>query len=138
MAVLWPGFALVALTAIVMAEMYRRRLGQMRRDRIPPQAVATSVQSSRLLTDSMASDNFRNLLELPVLFYAALVFAYLGGQFGADVLALAWSFVGLRVVHSVIHCIGNRVVPRFLVFIAGAVVLFALWVRLALGMSGHV
>ncbi len=136
-AVLWPGFALAALTFGVMAEMYRRRLGQMRRERIAPQAVATSAQSTHRLTDSAAADNFRNLLELPLLFYVALLLAHATGQASAGVLALAWAFVALRCAHSAIHCTGNRVVPRFLAFVAGAFVLLALWARLAWGLAGH-
>ena len=137
-AVLWPGFALAGLTFLVMAEMYRRRFRQMRRERIAPAAVATSVQSAQRLTDSAAADNFRNLLELPVLFYAALLVAQATGQATTDVVMLAWLFVLLRITHSAIHCIGNRVVPRFLAFIIGSIVLLLLWVRLAYGVSSHV
>ena len=45
------------------------RIGQMKRERIHPQSVATSAQAAARLTDSRAADNFRNLFELPVLFY---------------------------------------------------------------------
>lgn len=135
---LWPGFALAGLTFGIMVEMYRRRFRQMRRDRIAPDAVATSVQSAQRLTDSAASDNFRNLLELPVLFYVALLLAYATGQASTDVWLLAWAFVALRAAHSAIQCIGNRVVPRFIAFISGAVVLLLLWARLALGVFAHV
>jgi len=137
-AVLWPGFALAGLTFLVMAEMYRRRFTQMRRERITPGAVATSAQSARLLTDSAAADNFRNLLELPLLFYVALLLAYVTGQDQAAILVLAWLFVGLRAAHSAIHCIGNRVVPRFIAFICSALVLLLLWGRLAHGVFTHV
>ncbi|WP_394004996.1 MAPEG family protein [Luteimonas sp. WGS1318] len=137
-AMLWPGFALAGLTFVVMAEMYRRRFRQMRRERIAPDAVATSVQSAERLTDSAASDNFRNLLELPVLFYVALLLAHATDQAAADVLVLAWLFVALRVVHSAVQCMGNRVVPRFIAFICGALVLLLLWARLALGVFAHV
>jgi len=50
------------------------------------------------------------------------------------VLALAWSFVALRVLHSAIHCGYNRVMHRFLVYIAGACVLWALWGYLSIGL----
>lgn len=135
---LWPGFALAGLTFVVMGEMYRRRFRQMRRDRIAPDDVATSVQSARLLSDSAASDNFRNLLELPVLFYVAVLLAYATQQASTEVLVLAWLFVALRVAHSAIQCFGNRVAPRFLVFIGGAIALLLLWARLAHGVFAHV
>ena len=121
-----PGFALVALTFIVWCRLYVERLGQMRRDRIRPQSVATSAQMSAKLPDTRAADNFRNLFELPVLFYFALVVAAMSGQTGALVTGLAWAFVVLRAVHSLIHCSYNRVMHRFSVYLLSALVLWAL------------
>lgn len=132
--ILLPGVAMAALTFVVMTVMYRRRLGQMRRERIHPQAVATSAQAAAKLTDCAAADNFRNLFELPVLFYFALVVAALTAQVTPAVLGLAWAFVALRAVHSAIHCGYNKVMHRFWAFLLGAVVLLALWLRLAWGL----
>ena len=41
---LFPALAMVALTLIVWLRMYAERIGQMKRERIHPQAVATSAQ----------------------------------------------------------------------------------------------
>ena len=126
-----PASALVALTFVVWWRMYFIRIGQMRRERIHPQAVATSVQAAARLTDSRAADNFRNLFELPVLFYLAVCVAALGGYVDATVLTLSWLFVALRVLHSAIHCTYNKVMHRFLVYAAGGLTLWALWGVLA-------
>jgi len=126
-----PACALVALTFVVWWRMYFIRIGQMRRERIHPQAVATSVQAAARLTDSRAADNFRNLFELPVLFYLAVCVAALGGYVDATVLTLSWLFVALRVLHSAIHCTYNKVMHRFLVYAAGGLTLWALWGVLA-------
>lgn len=133
-AIWWPAAAMVALTAVVWCRMYAVRVAQMKRDRIPPQAVATSAQSAAKLTDSNAADNFRNLFELPVLFYLALAMAAHTGQQGAAVLVLAWAFVALRIVHSAIQCGANRVMHRFYAYAAGAVALWVLWAVLAFGL----
>ena len=127
-----PAFAMVALTFVVWWRMFFMRIGQMKRERIHPQAVATSAQATAKLTDSRAADNFRNLFELPVLFYAALVVAALTGQVTPVTLALAWIFVALRVVHSAIHCGYNKVMHRFYAYVAGGFALFALWAWLGL------
>lgn len=132
--ILWPDLAMVALTFVVMAVMYRRRIGQMRRERIHPQSVATAAQSAARLTDSSAADNFRNLFELPVLFYFAVATAALTGQVTVMTLALAWAFVVLRVAHSVVQCTYNRVMHRFKVFMLGALVLLLFWLRLGYGL----
>lgn len=133
-AIFLPGFAMVALTFVVMFVMYGRRVAQMRRERIHPQAVATSAQSAAKLTDSAAADNFRNLFELPVLFYFALAVAALTGQATPLVLGLSWAFVAARVLHSAIHCTTNKVMHRFRAFLLGVFVLMALWAVLGYGL----
>jgi hypothetical protein len=64
---------------------------------------------------SLPNRNYMNLLELPVLFYVA------------GVLMTAWAYVGLRVLHSLIHLTYNHVIQRMLVFAASNFVLVALW-----------
>ena len=128
-----PAVAMVALTFVVWWRMYVVRIGQMKRERIHPQAVATSAQSSARLTDSCAADNFRNLFELPVLFYVALVVAAITGQVNATTIAFAWAFVLLRIVHSAIHCTYNKVMHRFYAYVAGGMVLWLLWGAIAVG-----
>ena len=133
-AIFLPVLAMVALTIAVWLRMYATRIGEMRRERIHPQAVATSAQMAARLSDTRAADNFRNLFELPVLFYLALLVAAMTAQTGVAVLALAWAFVGLRVLHSWIHCTYNKVMHRFKAYLAGAVALWALWAVLAFGL----
>jgi hypothetical protein len=132
--ILWPVFAMVALTFGVMFRMGWTRLGTMKRERIHPQKVATSAQMSAAIADSRASDNFRNLFELPVLFYAAMLLALATDRTGVLIQVLAWGFVLTRVIHSIIHCGYNTVRHRFLAFIAGALLLIVLWVALALSL----
>ena len=127
-----PAFVLVALTFVVFVRMYWLRFAQMLRDRIGVQAVAMSADAARLLTGTRASDNFRNLFELPVLFYAAVFAAMLTNLVTPTTLTLAWAFVALRVLHSLVHCTYNKVMHRFLIYVTGAFVLFALWAYLAL------
>ena len=100
------------------------------RKRSPPPS-----EMARLLTDTRASDNFRNLFELPVLFYVAVFVAMLTDQVTPISIALAWAFVALRVLHSAVHCTYNRVMHRFVLYVAGALVLFAWWAYLAVGLA---
>ena len=129
--IVWPLLAQVGLTAVVWMIMFRRRVGEMRRRRIAPDAVALSRQSRELLEDTAAADNFKNLFEIPVLFYVAcLALASLGLVTGIQ-LFLAWAFVSLRVVHSVIQLTGNRVMHRFYAYLASSSCVFAMWALLA-------
>ncbi len=132
--ILYPVVAMAALTFVVWARMFFSRIGQMKRERIHPQAVATSVQAAARLTDSRAADNFRNLFELPVLFYVVAVLLAILGLVTTTALALAWAFVALRIAHSAIQCTYNKVMHRFKVYAAGGLVLWALWGYLAVCM----
>jgi hypothetical protein len=129
--ILKPAFAMAGLTCAVWIYMYVLRIRQLWREGIGAQEVATSAQSAALLTDTRASDNFRNLFELPVLFYVALFVAHATGVVTPVSLGLAWAFVFLRVVHSLVHCTYNKVMHRFLIHVTGALVLWTLWGYLA-------
>ena len=129
-----PAIAMAVLTCIVWLRMFHVRVRQMRRDRIHPQAVATSAQAMARFTESSTADNFRNLFELPVLFYLALIVAALNGFTDSLTLTLAWLFVALRIAHSVIQCGYNKVMHRFYAYASGGFVLWALWIRLGIGL----
>lgn len=133
-AIFLPAVAMAALTFAVWLRMCVTRIGQMKRERIHPQAVATSAQATAKLTDSCAADNFRNLFELPVLFYLAIAVAAQAGLVTMAVLALAWLFVALRVAHSWIQCTYNKVKHRFYVYCAGGFALWLLWGVLGYGL----
>lgn len=134
-AILWPAVAMAGLTFLVWVRLYQLRLGEMARKRIDAQALASAADSVRLLVDTRASDNFRNLFELPVLFYAGVLLAAQVGMADAASIALAWAFVALRAVHSVVHCTYNHVMTRFVAYALATLVLIAFWVRLALALA---
>jgi hypothetical protein len=133
-AIFLPGLAMALLTFAVWWRMYFTRIGQMKRERIHPQSVALSSQAATRLTDSRAADNFRNLFELPVLFYLAVVVAAQAGLATTPILLLAWLFVLLRFAHSWIQCTYNKVMHRFYVYVAGGMVLWAMWGVLGYGL----
>ena len=133
-AIYLPGFAMVVLTAIVWWRMYTARIAEMKRARIHPQRIATSAQAAALLSDTRAADNFRNLFELPVLFYFGLAVAERLDRVDAVSVGLAWLFVALRIVHSAVQVTYNRVMHRFMAYLAGALALWALWLYLAIGL----
>lgn len=125
-----PMLAMVCITLLVWIRLYQTRLTEMRARRIAPQALASRGQASAM-QDTRAADNFSNLFELPVLFYVALLVAHVTGNTGSLVLLLAWLFVVLRAVHSLIHCSYNRVMHRFSVYMLSSLVLWVLWAVLA-------
>jgi hypothetical protein len=128
---LYPLLAMALLTFAVGTLMYRRRVAEIRRKGVRLQSIASSAGMATTLEDTRASDNFRNLFELPVLFYAGVLVAYAAQLAAPAYLALAWAFVASRIVHSAIHCTGNRVKHRFLAFVTGFWLVALLWALLA-------
>jgi len=133
-AILWPLLAQVLLTASVWVALYVARLGEMRRRGIDPQQVATSRLAAGALDDVAAADNFRNLFEVPVLFYALVPLLVIVHAVTGAELALAWAFVALRALHSAIHIGYNRVVHRFAAYAASTLCLFTMWALFAVGL----
>ena len=129
---LLPLLAQVLLTLIVMYTMARQRVNEMKRKKIHPQRVDNRRDSSKLFRDSAASlDNYHNQFESPVLFYVAILLTLVLMLQDQVIVVLAWTYVGLRYAHSIIHITYNRVMHRFIVFMISGVVLFAIWIRLA-------
>jgi hypothetical protein len=120
--------ALVILTSLVGARLLYTRVREMREKRIHPQAAATSVQMAARLVDVQAADNFRNLFEVPVLFYALVALAVAAHHTPAWLSVGAWLFVLLRVAHSLIHCTYNKVMHRLAVFLASFSLVVGLWI----------
>jgi hypothetical protein len=128
------GIAQVALTFIVWFVLFYRRVRELKRRKINPQKIATSTQSSAVMEDVRASDNFKHLFEMPVLFYFLIAVALVTHMTSLGLSVLAWLYVGLRYLHSYIQCGKNQVLPRFYVFVASSVTLFAMWAVFAVSL----
>ncbi len=79
---------------------------------------------------TIANRAWMNLLEAPLLFYIACLIWFLIGGVDNGVIMLAWGYVGLRIVHTLVHVTYNRVFHRLTVFAVSNVVLITLWIRL--------
>ena len=86
-------------------------------------------ESSRVPGEvSIPNRNYMNLLELPVLFYAICLIALQTGEAAGLVVQLAWAYVGLRVLHSLIHLTYNKVMHRLTLFALSNVTVITMWV----------
>ena len=132
-----PMLSMMGLTAAVWLFMYVRRLGYMLAHGIDAQRVNSPQKMAELIPEAVErpANNLRNLFELPVLFYGlCLVLMQVGGGQPADGLdaQLAWAFVGLRALHSLVHCTFNYVNARFAFYALSSVVLWVMLARVAL------
>jgi hypothetical protein len=137
-AILAPFLAMMLLTALVWVDMYSRRLGYIKANRIQPQDLATPEMAAKLLPEAVTlpANNVRNLLELPVLFYALCLYLYVTGSVDGVHVVSAWTFVALRAAHSTVHCTINIVVLRFASYFAAALVLWFMLGRVLLRAAG--
>jgi hypothetical protein len=130
-AILGPVVALVAWSLVMWIWMYATRLPAMRAAKMVPDPNAPRNQQMSQLPARVRwkADNFNHLMEQPTLFYAlAISLAVLGLGSGAA-LVWAWSYVVLRVLHSLVQVLNNKIELRFLVFVLSNIPLFALtWI----------
>jgi hypothetical protein len=134
--ILAPVIALVLWTLLMMLWMYATRLPAMRAAGIDFKGLVGSKGSDldKVVPAPIQwkAHNYNHLMEQPTLFYAVclvLAIAGLGGGWNAR---LAWIYVGLRIVHSLIQATVNVVRFRFLAFISASLVLIVLAVRAGL------
>lgn len=123
---------LVVLGFLVGLRMVSVRVSEMRQQRFGPQAIALSRQRAQRFEDTRAADNFTNLFEVPVVFYALCALAIATGHVPGWLPALAWLFVASRIVHSAIHCTCNNVIHRLAAFVTGFLLVVGMWVAFAL------
>lgn len=128
--ILFPVFALAGLTFFVSLWMARLRFVAVKRGDLDRRYY--KLNRGWELPDYLVkvSRNFENLLEIPVLFYVISLMIYLTKQADFAHLALAWSYVGTRFVHTFIHTTYNNIRHRAIPFILGGILLIAMWVRL--------
>ncbi len=127
---LTPVLALIVLSLLVWIWMYATRIPAMQRAGIDPQNARHPGSLDGLPSSArQVADNYNHLMEQPTIFYALVFYIVLAGHSDAFGIYLAWSYVGLRVVHTLIQCTVNNVTMRFSVFALSTLVLMAMAAR---------
>lgn len=125
-----PVMALVAWSLLIWLWMYVRRLPAMSKAGIKPQEAAFPGSLNGLPAGvRQAADNYNHLMEQPTIFYAAALAIQVGGHADGWAMRLAWAYVALRVLHSLVQVTVNVVVPRFLLFVLSTIVLAVMVAR---------
>ena len=115
--VLAPALVLVIWSLLVWVWMYATRLPAIGKAGLKPDD-ARFPGSLNVLPDGarQVADNYNHLMEQPTIFYALAAITYLVGLQSPFTATLAWTYVGLRILHSLIQNTINKVALRFLVF----------------------
>jgi len=126
-----PFVGMMVLTFAVWLVMYVRRLIFINANNVDVQQLTTPDKAAQIIPEEISypAQNLRNLFELPVVFYALCLYLFVTGKVDSVYVVAAWTFLGSRVIHSMIHCSSNVVILRFLAYMAGALVLWFMVLR---------
>jgi hypothetical protein len=125
--------ALALWTFVMCAWLYATRIPAITRAKIvfDPEQPAAAFHAQLPAHVRWKADNYDHLLQQPTLFYAVSLVLALAGAGDAVTVGLAWLYVGLRVVHSLVQATVNVILVRFAVFAAATLVLLAMTIRAA-------
>lgn len=136
--ILTPMLALIVWTLVIWIWMYATRLPAMKAAGLMEPGAAQEKSDLDVLPRAVRqiADNYNHLHEQPTIFYALVTYCVLSGGADATNVNLAWAYVALRVVHSLIQCTINFVPARFGVFLLASVVLMILAARCVINALG--
>ena len=126
-----PVVVLAAWTHVMWGWMYATRIPAVRRLRMPldPQVPRGEQMAKLPPRVRWKADNYNHLMEQPTVFFAVAISLFLLGASSGWPLALAWTYVALRVVHSLVQALWNRIEVRFSLFALSGLALIGLTVR---------
>lgn len=134
--ILWPTFALAALAFAMFLMMFVKRLGHIRANPPGAEDLASGEAAMRYFAPvEMPANNYRNLFEMPVLFFALVPLLLVTSQDSHAQVVLAWIYVALRYLHSFVHVGPKKVQVRAMLFVASAIVLSAMWIGFAIDIA---
>ncbi|MGI9286589.1 MAG: MAPEG family protein [Pseudomonadales bacterium] len=125
--VLWT----LVLTIIVWLVTLASRLNYFLKQGVDPNGIRTQDRLVAALPDfaKYPSDNFKNLFEVPVLFYVICAYLFMTQTVDATHITCAWVFCIGRYAHSLVQCTFNNVNVRFLVYLISTGAVFTMIVR---------
>ncbi len=125
-----PVLTLIAWTFVMWAWLYATRIPALRAAKIDLVQVSRTGAKLDLPPEvARVADNYNHLHEQPTIFYALALAAEIGNVVDWWSVALGWTYVILRVVHSFVQATRNVIVVRFFVFVTASVVLLVLLIH---------
>jgi hypothetical protein len=122
-----PILALIVWTHFVWLCMYATRIPAMQKLKIDAAKIKRKADLDALPPSVQhIADNYNHLHEQPTIYYALAFLAFLSPASDGMQIMLAWAYVGLRVVHSLLQMTVNFVPVRFALFALASLVLMAM------------
>jgi hypothetical protein len=121
-----PVVALAAWSLIMLIWLYATRIPAMSQAKIKPGSATKAQMESIPAWATNPADNYNHLMEQPTIFYAIAFALQLLDQTQEINIGLAWLYVAIRIVHSLVQATVNIIIIRFTIFSVGSLVLMAL------------
>lgn len=125
--ILYPVFAMVLLTAVVLLRLRSMRFAAVRAGTVRAEFYKAYPDGGEPEALRVVSRHYVNLFEMPVLFYVGVVLVYVTQQVSWWLVGCAWAYVAIRYAHSWVHLGSNDVIVRFTLYFASGLVLLLLW-----------
>jgi hypothetical protein len=137
-AIFSPFFAMMLLTWVVWVYMYVRRIRFITQRKLTTKELEP-IAFAHLSppTVSNPSDNLKNLFEIPIIFYALVLYLFSTKQVDTVYVTAAWGFVLFRTMHSVVHCTFNRIMLRFHLYLYSTIAIWFMAARAAMMHFSH-
>lgn len=132
---IYPMFAMVVLTTVVLVKLFRSRVRAVKEHKISAAYFRTYQGESEPESTIKLSRHFSNVFEAPVLFYVVSLAAMITNHATLPMFTLAWLYVLLRALHAFVHIGGNRIGKRIQAYMASWVVLLLMWVYLTVNVA---
>lgn len=125
---LYPIVALILWTRVMSFWLLKVRAPRIAKygGQMDPRTPKAEIANAFPPEAQWVADNYNHLFEQPVVFYALMVVMTLLGIDSQLALICAWGFVVSRVLHSLIQCLGNILMRRFMMFMVSNVCLMIL------------
>lgn len=122
---------LISWTLVMWVAMYATRIPAILKANLPPEELKEKSAMNAILPLSVRqiADNYNHLHEQPVIFYGLCMYSHLMETADAINITIAWIYVVLRIIHSLIQSTVNIIPLRFGVFVMASACLFLLTVR---------
>ncbi len=110
-----------------------RRITFITSSKLSPGELAIPGKLAQISPPSVSnpSDNFKNLFEIPILFYVLVLYLSIEQQVDIVYVNAAWIFFGFRVLHTIVHCTFNTVMLRFYLYLFSTLAVWFMAIRAA-------
>lgn len=126
-----PMLVVVALTFVAFVKMSMAR-GRAAKEGQDPDYYRAHIGDPEPEYAAAAVRHFNILFEMPTLFYAACLTAFVLSAVTFWTALFAWGFVAGRLIQSLVHMTYNNPLHRGLGFVLSVLFMLALWINIAM------